>query len=115
MGVVKNAIDTPNFFDCGNKSVVLKKRGQLALFCCKMTPFKNTIKLIRNDKKISLRFSNDFFFQWVENLWKKESIEKLKCTSYFFVNTKMTSFFLDDVSLLVKKYLYLLAITLDTL
>jgi len=35
-----------------------------------------------------VRFSNDFFFQWVENLWKKESIEKLKCTSYFFVNTE---------------------------
>jgi len=29
-----------------------------------------------NDKKISLRFSNDFFFQWIKNLWKKESIEK---------------------------------------
>jgi len=35
-----------------------------------------------------MRFSNDFFFQWVENLWKKESIEKHKCISYFFVNTR---------------------------
>jgi len=49
----------------------------------KRTPFA-----LSNDKKISLRFSNDFFFQWVENLWKKESIEKQKCTSYFFVSTK---------------------------
>jgi len=36
-----------------------------------------------------MRFSNNFSFQWVENLWKKESIEKHKCLSYFFVNTKV--------------------------
>jgi len=44
--------------------------------------------ILSNDKKIILRFSNDFSFHWAENLWKKESIERLKCTDYFFVNTK---------------------------
>ena len=43
-----------------------------------------------------MRFSPDekSGFQWVENLWKKESIEKHKCIIYFFVNTKMDSFFI---------------------
>ncbi len=32
-----------------------------------------------------LRFSNDYFFLWVENLLKKESIEKLKSSSHFLL------------------------------
>ena len=53
-------------------------------YCIVIKPSNNFISLC-NDKKISLRFSNDFFFSWVENLWKKESIEKHKCNTYFFV------------------------------
>jgi len=57
-----------------------------------------------------VRFSNDFFFQWVENLWKKESIEKLKCNSYFFVNTKWGN--RKNVSVRAITYFFELALVL---